>query len=156
MRWSRIDLDAGIVDLGRTKGKVAGDTCYLPPRTVAAIRRLPRIVGVDWVFSGHGKDGRRAGLQSAWEVVKREAGLEAISTDLEGFHIHDLRHHRISELLAVGVAPQLVARQVGHTSLEQLKTYGHLQVHDVAAVLSRLASVEAAPTGAVVPIEGGR
>jgi site-specific recombinase XerD len=62
----------------------------------------------------------------------------------------DLRHHRISELLAAGVAPQLVARQVGHTSLEQLRTYSHLEVADVAAVLSRLAQVAPAAAAANV------
>lgn len=91
--------------------------------------------------------GQRRGLQSAWEGVKESAGLESISPDLEGFHLHDLRHHRISELFAAGVA-----RQIGHTSLEQLKAYSHLQVADVAAVLSRLQPVQAARNADVVEI----
>lgn len=137
LEWRRIDLDAGVADLGATKGKQAGDVCYITPRVRDAIKGLPRIVGNRHVFSGHGKDDRRSGLHSAWELVKKEAGLEEISPELAGFHVHDLRHHRISELLAAGVAPQLVAAQVGHTSLDQLKTYSHLMVGDVAAALSR-------------------
>ncbi|HSL83155.1 MAG TPA: site-specific integrase, partial [Thermoanaerobaculia bacterium] len=152
MEWRRLDLDAGTVDLGRTKGKAAGDVCYLTPRVRDAIRRLPRIVGNPFVFHGNGPRGRRMGLQSAWEIVKAEAGVEEVSADLKGFHIHDLRHHRISELLAAGVPPQLVARQVGHTSLEQLRTYSHLEVADVAAVLGKLQPVGPAPPAEVVEI----
>jgi integrase len=147
--WDRLDLDTGTADLGPTKGKAAGDVCYLTPRVRDAIRRLPRIVGNPHVFIGNAPSGRRMGLQSLWERVKKLAGVEALSAELEGFHLHDLRHHRISELLAAGVAPQLVARQVGHTSLEQLRTYSHLEVADVAAVLSRLVQVEAVEGSAV-------
>lgn len=81
---------------------------------------------------------------------------EELSPELEGFHLHDLRHHRTSELLAAGVAPQLVARQVGHTSLEQLRTYSRLEVADVAAVLSRLAQVAPAATVVNVAAIAGR
>jgi integrase len=156
MEWRRLDLDAGTVDLGRTKGKSAGDVCYLTPRVRDAIRRLPRVVGVPYVFHGQGAGGGRAGLQSAWRIAKAAAELAEISPDLAGFHLHDLRHHRISELLAAGVAPQLVAQQVGHTSLDQLRVYSHLVVADVAAVLGRLESVEPAPPAAVVEIAARR
>lgn len=155
LEWRRLDLDARTADLGATKGKVAGDVCYLTPRVCDAIRHLPRIVGCPYVFTGHGKAGRRQGLRTVWERVKKAAGLEELSPELEGFHLHDLRHHRISELLAAGVAPQLVARQVGHTSLEQLRTYSHLEVADVAAVLSRLAQVAPAAAAANVAAIGG-
>ena len=156
LEWRRLDLDAGTADLGSTKGKKAGDVCWLSPRVRAAIRQLPRIVGNPYVFTGSGKTGRRSGLQSTWEAIREAAGLMEISPELEGFHLHDLRHHRISEMLAAGVAPQLVARQVGHTSLEQLRTYSHLEVADVAAVLSRLDVVEPAAGGEVVRIGGRR
>jgi integrase len=155
LEWRRLDLEAGTADLGRTKGRDAGDVCYLTPRVRDAIRRLPRIVGNPCVFTGNAPGGRRVGLQSLWERVKKTAGLEELSPELEGFHLHDLRHHRISELLAAGVAPQLVARQVGHTSLEQLRTYSHLEVADVAAVLSRLAEVAPAAAAAKVAAIGG-
>ena len=96
------------------------------------------------MFHGRAKGGRRGAVRSAWDLVKAEAGIEEISPDLKGFHLHDLKHHRISELLAAGVSPALVARQVGHTSLQQLRTYSHLEVADVAAVLSRLEPVQPA------------
>lgn len=156
MRWSRLDLEAGTLDLGKTKGKSAGDVCYLSERVCEAIKRLPRIVGNPWVFTGRGASGHRASLQSAWEIVTAEAGLESISEDLEGFHLHDLRHHRISELLAAGVAPQLIIQQVGHTSYDELDTYGHVKVADVAAVLSKLEPVEPAADPEVVDIAARR
>lgn len=145
MQWERLDLDAGTADLGATKGKKEGDVCYLSARVCEAIRNLPRIVGSKWVFTGDGDGNRRRGLQSAWEGVKADAGLEEISPDLEGFHLHDLRHHRISEWLAAGISPQLIKEQVGHTSLDQLEVYAHVNVKDVAAVLSKLQPVGPAP-----------
>ena len=142
MEWRRLDLEAGTVDLGPTKGKAAGDVVYLSERVRDAIRKLPRVKGNPYVFHGRAEGGRRGAVRTAWDLVKTEAGIEEISPDLKGFHLHDLRHHRISELLAAGVSPALVARQVGHTSLQQLKTYAHLEVADVAAVLSRLEPVQ--------------
>jgi integrase len=156
LEWRRLDLDAGTADLGATKGKVAGDVCYLTARVCDAIRHLPRVVGCPYVFTGHGRAGRRQGLRTAWERVKKAAGLEELSPELAGFHLHDLRHHRISELLAAGVAPQLVARQVGHTSLEQLRTYSHLEVADVAAVLSRLNPVMPAEAASIAFLGAGQ
>ena len=150
LTWERLDLDARRADLGATKGKAAGDVVSLTARVCDALRDLPRIVGNPHVFTGSGKGGRRSGLQSAWEAVKREADLEKISADLAGFHLHDLRHHRISEMLAAGMPPQLVARQVGHTSLDQLRTYGHLEVADVETWLDRLTPVEPAPLAPVL------
>lgn len=156
MEWRRLNLDAGTCDLGATKGKRAGDSCYLTLRVRDAIRRLPRVVGNPYVFTGSGKGGRRVGLASAWRAVKAAAGLESISPDLDGFHLYDLRHNRITQMLAAGVSPALVARQVGHTDLSMLKVYGHLEVDDVAAALSRLEPVAPAPAGEVVAIGAGR
>jgi integrase len=129
-------------------------TCYLSKRVCDAIRGLPRIVGNPWVFTGtskkDGQKGRRDNLRTAWEMVKRDAALESLSDDLAGFRIHDLRHHRISVMLAEGIAPQIIVRQCGHTTLEQLRTYGHVLVDDVARVLSRLEPVAPAAESEVV------
>lgn len=156
LEWRRLNLENGTADLGKTKGRSAGlDVCHLTPRVVEAIRKLPRVLGNIFVFVGNGKGGRRTKLQYAWETVKTSAGLLEISPDLVGFHVHDLRHHRISEWLAAGIAPQIIARQVGHTSLDQLRVYSHLEVADVKAALSRLEPVGPAPDAEVVEI-GGR
>lgn len=156
MRWARLDFETGLYDLGKSKGKKAGDGFWLTPRSRDAIRQLPRIVGVPWIFTGRGKQGRRVGLDSAWESVKRAAGIQELSPELRGFKVHDLRHHRVSEMSAAGVSDALIAQQVGWTSTAMMKTYSHLKGADVIAPLSRLEPVAPAPLGEVVAMGAGR
>jgi integrase len=121
-----------------------------------AIRRLERVVGSPWLFTGRGKGGRRTGLRPAWKTIKKAAGLESLAPELGEFRIHDLRHHRITVMLASGVAASLVKAQVGWKSLAMLRVYSHVDVDDAAAVLSRLEPVEPAPGGVVVPFVTAR
>lgn len=152
MRWERLDLATGQYRLHRSKSKAAGDAFYIPPRSVEAIRQLRREVGVPWVFaSKKAAGGRRAGLQSAWEAVKKAAGVESIAPELGALRIHDLRHHRVTAMLAAGISPALVARQCGWTDLAMLsQVYGHVEADDVAAVMAKLVPVEPAAGGKVV------
>lgn len=156
LQWHRLDFEAQTASLGKTKGKLQGDVCYLTSRACDAIRALPRIVGNPHVFSGHGKSGRRASLQSTWRIVKQAAGLETLSPDLDGFRIHDLRHNATTRMLAAGIAPQLIIQQTGHTSFDQLKTYSHIGVQDVALALSKLEPVEPAQDAEVISITRGK
>lgn len=149
MRWTRLDLKAGCYDLGRSKGKAA-DSFFIPPRCCAAIAKLPRIVGNDNVFTGDAAGGRRADLVSVWRRVKKAAGLESISEDLQGFHIHDLRHNRITKMLSDGMPPALVIRQVGHTSYKMLGRYTHPDLDKAAAAMLALPVIEPAPRAQVV------
>ncbi len=83
-------VEAGTTDLGRTKGRDAGDFCYLTPCVRDAIRHLPRIVGNPCVFTGNAPGGRACNLCGSG---KKAASLVELSPELEGFHLHDLRHH---------------------------------------------------------------
>lgn len=167
MEWSRLDFTTAVYDLGKSKGRPAGDGFYVPTRALDAIRALPRIVGCRWIFSGHGGrseadkkaklPGRRVGLQSIWERVKVAAGLESWSADLGAARLHDLRHNRLTAWLAAGVSPGLIAAQAGHSSLDQLmSTYNHVRIaRDVAPALAAVEPVAPAKPADVVAI-GGR
>lgn len=55
-----------------------------------------------------------------WQPILRQAGLE-------GVRFHDLRHSHASQLLAAGVAPQIVSQRLGHGDLSvTLRVYAHL------------------------------
>jgi len=58
-------------------------------------------------------------VESAFRPACRRAGLPA------GVTTHDLRHHAASELLHRGVPPASVARILGHSLNELLRTYAH-------------------------------
>ena len=56
---------------------------------------------------------------SAWEVLKKEAGLP-------GFRFHDLRHTHITHAIEEGVPIEIVTAQVGHVTPEMTRYYTHL------------------------------
>jgi integrase len=56
---------------------------------------------------------------SAWEALKKAAGLE-------GLRFHDLRHTHITHAVESGVSIEVVMAQVGHVSAEMTRYYTHL------------------------------
>lgn len=55
-----------------------------------------------------------------WKPILNQAGLN-------GVRFHDLRHSHASQLLAAGVAPQIVSQRLGHGDLSvTLRVYAHL------------------------------
>ena len=55
-----------------------------------------------------------------WKPILRQAGIENV-------RFHDLRHSHASQLLAAGVAPQIVSQRLGHGDLNvTLRVYAHL------------------------------
>ncbi len=89
----------------------------------------------------HGKIGfdptrHQTSWESAWEVLKKEAGLP-------GFRFHDLRHTHITHAIEEGVPIEIVMAQVGHVSPEMTRYYTHLgsnAKHDAVAAVQRRSS----------------
>jgi integrase len=150
MRYlSRVDLDAGTVDVAETVVEVEGRLLFGPPKPRAGRRRigLPRRVveelalqlwapgrPTDSVFRSPAGGPLRvtAFRNRIWRPATVAAGLS-------GLRIHDLRHTAVALWIAAGASPKEVAVRAGHTSTSfVLDRYGHLFPESDAALRDRL------------------
>ena len=127
------------------KGKKQSRTIPLSPRVVEVLRSLggetPPALGP--VFCDTEKTPLRADtLTQAWARACKRAGVEDA-------RVHDLRHTRITELVALGLPIHQVARISGHKDLRMLMRYYHEKPESigramVAAEAAQAARLEAA------------
>jgi len=63
----------------------------------------------------------------------------AVSANLDGLRIHDLRHTAVALWIAAGASPKEVAQRAGHSSVSfVLDRYGHLFPEADTALRTRL------------------
>ena len=127
LRWRRVDLRRGQVEVAEISVEINGDITFGPPKTHAGRRTVPipqvvvsalnaaKPAGVrddDLVFTapGGGPVRHRLFRQRFWYPAVTEAGLD-------GFRIHDLRHSAVALWIAAGASPTEIAQRAGHTSV---------------------------------------
>ncbi len=134
LRWSALDLEAGILSVERSWDRVAG---LVEPKSRSGERRVPipralhrRLVahrlgqgrgGEGFVFS---RDGSRPfDAQSALRTARRAWGRAGLSP--LGFHA--CRHTYAAFMIAAGVNAKALCAYMGHSSITvTLDRYGHL------------------------------
>ena len=118
LRWDEIDFDLGTITVpgSRTKG---GSTLVLtlPDMALDILHSIERRAGNDFVFGGS-----KVGFAS-WS--KAAADLRArITEPMAPFVLHDIRRSFRSGLGALGVAPHVAERVIGHSVGKKVqKTY---------------------------------
>jgi integrase len=149
LRRSRVDLDAGTVDVAETVVEVEGRLLFGPPKTRAGRRRigLPRRV-VDELALHLRAPGRptdplfrspAGGPLRVTAFRNRIWRPATLAAGLPGLRIHDLRHTAVALWIAAGASPKEVAVRAGHTSTSfVLDRYGHLFPESDAALRDRL------------------
>jgi integrase len=123
MKWSDLDLTAGIWVLQRTKSGAVVSR----PLNIEVIMLLKRQdTSTEWVFPG--RKGPRKSLFDAWEVVRKRA-------ELVDAHIHDLR--RTFGLMATrNSGLQVAQRLLGHSRISTTeRVYAPLDTEDLRATV---------------------
>jgi len=135
LRWDDVDLEGGFLHFvsgqngHRTKSGKDRWTPLTPAlatglRAHAAAHRLA--CNTTWVFHHdrtlrHHKAGERiTSLRRAVMAAAQRAKIPA------GWHMHDLRHRRVTDWLAAGANPVHVKEAVGHADLRMTMHYTHL------------------------------
>lgn len=75
LRWDRVDLEAGELRLG--VAKTGARAVPLSPAAKQVLIELPSRPDNPWVFPGRVNGTRLRTLNASWQVVRKEAGLEA-------------------------------------------------------------------------------
>lgn len=161
LRWSRVDLDAGHVEVIEILTDVKGHIAFGPPKTRAGHRivTIPPVVvnelrahkeqwatdRSDLVFTSP----QGAPLRNS--LFRRRSFDPAVEkSELEPLRPHDLRHTAISLWIAAGGNPKTIAVRAGHTSVSVvLDRYGHLLPNadePLLAELDRMASGQDGPS----------
>jgi integrase len=155
LRWSDVDLDAGVVRIERSLTEVGdeviekgtktdrGRAVALDSRSVALLKRHRAwqenlaetaespLVEDPYVLSENANGARP---MAPSRITDRFTALRG-RAKVRGVRFHDLRHAHVSQLLGGGVDPTTVAKRVGHASTRMtLDRYGHaLPAGDIAA-----------------------
>jgi integrase len=153
LRWEDIDHDGRFLkivsgrDGHRTK---TGKSRWVPmtPRIAEALRSHveERRAGArsPWVFHHtrtrrhHKKGDRIKSMRGAWKTAARRATVP------NGFHLHDLRHRRVTTWLAEGKNPVHVMEAIGHSDLRTTMAYAHLAREHLRSLVTEAG---ADPTG---------
>jgi integrase len=133
LRWDRIDMLRGSVDVVESFAEVHGALVLGPTKTYA--RRsvaLPRFL-VDLLAPSASTSGlvftsREGGPLRHSNFYRRDFKPAVIAAGLpEGVRFHDLRHTTVALLVAQGAHPLAIKERLGHSSITvTLDQYGHL------------------------------
>lgn len=74
------------------------------------------------------------------------------SCGLENFHWHDLRHTHATWMRQAGAPLEIVARSLGHSTIQVTQRYAHVDDQEVKDALRKLPSLDAS-AGNVVPLK---
>jgi integrase len=146
LRWSAVDLDAGLVRVVSTLQRIDGRLQQVEPKTDRSRRTVglpdfalkvlrghrkdqaarqllagPGWVNLDLVVDrGDGRPMDPGHLSHAFGRIARRAGLH-------GLRLHDLRHAYATALLAADVHPKIVSEALGHASVGfTMDVYSHV------------------------------
>ena len=152
LKWKRVDLTERTVQVAETLVDIGGHLHFGPPKTNAAIRRVPMPVFVrDELARLAGAQAN--GVEPEGLVLLSPEGLPVRATlfrrrfwapavkmaALEPLRIHDLRHTAVSIWVANGGNPKQISALAGHTSVSVvLDRYGHLYPQNDIALMDRL------------------
>jgi integrase len=133
LRWADVDLERGQAVV---RGKTGPRSVWLSAEARAVLARCSRR-GL-FVFD---RTNHRKHFTAALE-----------NTELVDFHWHDLRHTHATWLRQGGAPLEIVARSLGHSTIQVTQRYAHVDDQEVKDALRKLPSMAAEQTN-VVPLK---
>ena len=132
MRWEDTDLDGGVwtVPAWASKNKTAMSLA-LVPQVVDVLQSMDRISSL-WVFpSDTSRTGHITTPTKPWSRICSRA-------EISNLHIHDLRRTVGTLLAANGASAHLIAKALGHKSLQSAVAYVHMNTDPVRDILGTI------------------
>src|SRR5262249_23725851 len=117
LQWQHVDAERRLLHL--PDSKTGAKSVYLALPALAILGRVERRPGFSYVLPRAGEDKPLAGLQAAWEHLRKAAGLDNV-------RLHDLRHSFASTGAAGGLSLPVIGALLGHTQVQTTARYAHL------------------------------
>ena len=170
LRWSRVDLDAGIIRVTNGWDREAG---LIEPKSRAAWRRVPLPAALrphlvsQRLRQGAADDGfvfAATGITPFDPpTIARRAKRAWLAAGLEPINLHECRHTFAAYMVAAGVNVKALSSYLGHSSISTtLDRYGHLlpgNEREAASLLDAYLGCGARPAaagrGPALASEGG-
>lgn len=147
LRWDQIDVKARTVQVSwaETKGKRSG-TAYLTPRSIAALKLLPRVEGSPYVFARKpdGNPFSYATFYLEFRRISKKLGLKAAPGDVRP-RVHDCRHSLASRLSRRGAPLPAIQAILRHAQPTTTSLYIHTRPEDIVAAHALLDDCRASP-----------
>ncbi|BCO36019.1 site-specific integrase [Mycobacterium heckeshornense] len=160
LTWDRVDLDAGLLKVAATIGRVGGQLVVSEPKTARSRRTVPLAPAVVEVLRKHkatqaaerlraGNQWRDSGLVFTTELggpvdprnLLRVVEVAAKAAKVDGVGVHTLRHSAAVAWLEAGVHIKAVADLLGHSSIAVTgDVYGHTSDDAARAAVDGLSS----------------
>lgn len=120
MRWSDIDFQRKVWAI-RSEDAKGDHVIYLNlTEPVIDVLNERKDNGSVWVFPAKSKSGHMENANKKWDKFRKEAGFSDV-------RIHDLRRTLASWAAINNVSMLILAKMLGHRSLDAVKVYAHLQ-----------------------------
>jgi integrase len=113
LRWSEIDLDAGLLNIPGDRTKNHHPLLLtLPPAAVSILKSVPRREGRDLIFGGGD------GPFSAWSYSTLTLGsrIAANCGPIAAWRLHDIRRTVATGMAELGVQPHIIEAVINHRS----------------------------------------
>jgi integrase len=147
LRWEALDLEAGLLRL-QTQKTDAVVVAPLHGNFLTWLDGRPRGIGKASVFpalTGQSTAGHK-GLSAQFADIMRKAGVTGRVSERRGpkgrkrnsKSYHSLRHHFVSQLANLGVAPDVRQKLAGHSSAAVHGIYSHHEIETLRAAIARL------------------
>ena len=121
MRWSDVDLVAGVWRIPKTKNGTP-QSVTLSPEAVSVLNS--RRAGGEFVFPGEGKTGHIVEPKKAWANLIKSAGIENL-------RIHDLRRTLGSWQARTGASLPIIGKSLNHKTHQATAIYARLDLDPV-------------------------
>jgi integrase len=158
LRWDKVDLDAGMLKVAATIGRVGGQLVITEPKTGRSRRPVPLHPAVVDVLRQHrvlqdaerqlvGRGWQESGLVFTTELggpvdprnLLRVVEVAAPRAGLAGAGVHTLRHSAAVAWLEAGVHIKAVADLLGHSSIAITgDVYGHTSDDSARSAVEKL------------------
>jgi len=145
LRWADLEVEAGLVHIGRSVRRVKGEFFFSEPKTKRSRRTVEVSEPTILVLKVHRQRQLELRLRAGefWQdndlvfptdrggpqegtLISRAFSKLAAEAGHEGLRFHDLRHSSLSLLLKSGEPMADVSRRAGHSGIgTTVDTYGH-------------------------------
>ena len=127
LRWSDISFERGVATLRETK--TGRQVRPLPSAALDLLAAMPRINGVDWVFS------IRRGVPTRYRHVRAVFAQAVEAAGLDDVRMHDLRRSLATRAAASGVSLPVLRDVLGHAQITMAARYARMADAAVASAI---------------------